>query len=310
MVYLYHTAPRQDKESFTAFQTEMKTFLGFSSSPEGVWRDSMEVIHHSNHPRFQPLTEARISSINQQNGYMFYLDRFGDASDFTYLIVGNVNPETLKPLVEKWIGGLPGNSRKETWKDLGVKAPEGVVKKSVYMGSEPKSMVDVTFHGPMVYNQNNALRMNAMVKVLSIMLRESMREDKGGVYGVRVNPVMKKLPKENYKLTISFGCSPDNVDDLVETAMKDIRNLQDNGPSEINLGKAKETFRREHETDLEDNEWWKKYLSTAYQNGESPDQIADYNTWVQNLTAKDVQDAAKLYLNLQRYMQVVLYPAK
>jgi zinc protease len=310
MVYLYHTAPRQDKEAFSSFQNDMKSFMAFSAGPEGAWRDSITSIMACGHPRKQPLTEARINSISQQNAFMFYLDRFGDASDFTYMFVGNVDLATFKPMVEKWLGGLPGNARKETWKDIGIKTPEGVVKRDIYAGSEPKSMVNLTFHGPATYSEETSFKLNAVVKVLNIMLRESMREEKGGVYGVRVSPEMKKLPQAGYKLTIQFGCAPENVEDLIATALNDIRNLQQNGPSEINLGKVRETLRREHETDIQDNMFWYRTLRRLYQNGDSPEAVTTYDKWVESLTAKDVQETAKALLNMDRYVRVVLWPEK
>jgi zinc protease len=308
LLYLYFTAPRQDKDAFTAFQESMKAYVGFSNGPEGQFGDSVEVTLAQHHRRRQPLTEERVMRLDLQKSYMNYMDRFMEASDFTFVIVGNFEPEKIKPWVEQYIGGLPGMGRKEKPKDLGIEAPAGVVKKEVKAGTDPKSLVNITMPGTFEYSAQNMYEMNATLAVLRIMLRESMREEKGGVYGVGVNAEQASYPKQGYRITISFGCAPDRVEELIGTVWTEIKRLQAEGASEKNLLKVQEIDRRSRETDLQNNDWWLNTIAESELNGIPFTDLGKYNDWVNALTSAKIAALAKKYLSDQRYVQVVLYP--
>ena len=135
-----------------------------------------------------------------------YKDRFADASDFTFVFVGNFKADSIKSFIQTYIGGLPSIKRKENWKDLGIDPPTGIIKKEVDKGLEPKSRVNITFSGPFNWNYENNYNLNSMTDVFRIKLREVLREDKGGTYGVGINANPQKYPDGEYTITISFGC--------------------------------------------------------------------------------------------------------
>jgi zinc protease len=138
-----------------------------------------------------------------------------------------------------------------------------------------------------------------------------MREEKGGVYGVRSDVDIARIPENAYTIRIDFGCAPENVDDLIATALKDIETLKKEGASDKNLQKTKETHRRERETDLRDNEWWMRTLEKSYMyKGKAPENMDKYLELVDKLTIKDIQETAKKYFLNEKYVQVVMNPVK
>lgn len=308
LVHLFFTAPRQDKDAYNAFLDDMKVQRGFSNGPEGRFQDTVMVTLAQGHKRRQPLTDERIAKLDLTQSYMNYMDRFMEASDFTFLFVGNFDPEKIKPWVEQYIGGLPGMNRVEKPKDLGISAPEGVVKKSFQAGKEPKSMVSITFPGTFEFSAQNMYEMDAMMGVLRIMLRESMREEKGGVYGVGANAVQQSYPKQGYRIQIGFGCAPERVDELVATVFNEIKRLQSEGASEKNLQKVQEIDRRSRETDLKDNRWWQENIKRMRLNGIPASAMDDYESWINGLTGAKIAELAKKYFSESHYTQVVLYP--
>jgi zinc protease len=308
LTYLYCTAPRQDNEALENFRQNYKTYVGMMGNPEGKFADSVNVIMSSHHPREFPLTDAVIDAVELQPAFMAYMDRFMDASDFTFVFVGSFEPAQVKPWVEQYIGGIPGNNRKESWKDLGIKAPAGIVKKEVFAGHDPKSMVSLNFTGEFAYSAQNSYEMNAMLSVLRIMLRESMREEKGGVYGVSAYAEQVSFPKQGYKVTIGFGCDPLRVEELIKTVFDEIKRLQTEGASEKNLQKVQEIDRRGRETDLEDNEWWAQSIRKMQLNGIPMTALDDYLGWVNGLNSAKIGALAKQYFHDDKFVQVVLYP--
>ena len=310
LVYLYFTAPRMDKDVFSSFKETMNAVVSMQNGPDGAFQDTIAVTLAQHHLRKMPMTTERVEAIELQPSYMAYLDRFMDASDFTFLLVGNFDPQGIKPWLEQYLGSLPNLSRKESFKDRGISAPKGIVKRELFAGSDDKSMVSITFPGSFEYSQKNNHQMKSMMNVLAIMLRESMREEKGGVYGVRANAVQSAIPNQGYKIQIGFGCAPDRVDELIATVFEEIKNLKTSGASAKNLQKVQEIQRRERETDLLNNEWWLETVE-MFDLTKTPMTVLDeYDSWINGLTAEKVAQAAKDYINTEHYIQVVMYPEK
>ncbi|MEZ4774481.1 MAG: insulinase family protein [Bacteroidia bacterium] len=310
MVNLYFTHPRKDESAFTSLMTKTKGYYAnLLSSPEMYFRSEVLRIMSSDHFRRELIASAeKLDMVKLDDAFRIYQERFADAGDFTFFFVGNFDVEAIKPVLATYLGSLPSSGRIENWKDVGVKNPEGSFEKIVYKGREPKSQVQMKWTGDFEWNGKNRYNLNAMVQVLRIMLRESMREDKGGVYGVGAGASPSKEPKSEYDITISFTCSPDNARDLMETALKDIETLKKKGASEKNLQKVKETQRKDLEVGLKENRYWMQGLVSAYRYEGDPENILKQTEAIDKLKSSDVKKAAKKYLNMDNYKSFLLMP--
>jgi zinc protease len=208
------------------------------------------------------------------------------------------------------LGALPSLKRNESWKDVGIKAPKGVISKEVSRGIEPKSTVNITFNGPFEWSQQNRYNFNSMIDALNIKLREDLREDKGGTYGVRVYGSQSLFPRQEYSITISWGCNPERVDELVKEALLQIDSLKIKPLDPIYIEKVSETQRRTYEVNIKRNNFWLYNLQGYYTNKENPEMMLNYPKLVNHLTAPAIQSVIKEYFNMNNYVKVVLYPEK
>jgi len=311
LLYLYFTSPREDKDGFASYISKEESFVQNQTlSPEGVLRDSAQGIASNHHFRRRPVDEKILKEIDEAKVMELYKQRFNDAGNFTYFFVGSFKPEDLKPMIETYIGGLPATGKKENWKDPNITFPKGIVKKTVYKGTEPKSYVLLELKGKFDWNLKNKIDEDAMMKVLNIMLRQVMREDKSGVYGVGAYMIPARYPKSEYTIYIQFGCAPENVDMLVQTAFDEVAKLKKEGPSQENMVKATETMHRTRETQLKDNNFWLQALQTYTMNDDNISDILKYDETVNKVTAEDIQNACKKYFDMDNYVEVVLRPEK
>ena len=138
--------------------------------------------------------------------------------------------DSIKPLLTTYLGSLPNTDRQESWKDLGIRPPQGVVEEKVYKGTDPKSLVNMTFLGEFSYSREEAYQMGALVQALNIKLTEEVREKMSGVYGISARARPAKYPYEHYSITVSFPCAPENVDTLTQAVFAEIRKLQGKRP--------------------------------------------------------------------------------
>ncbi|RMG69032.1 MAG: insulinase family protein, partial [Bacteroidetes bacterium] len=310
LVHLYFVRPRKDPQAFASMMTRNKSlYANLLASPQYWFRSELTKAINQNHFRrdFIPGAE-KLDMVDLDQAYQIYQERFADAGDFTFLFVGNVSPETLQPLVETYIASLPGLGREEVGQDVGVQPPATPLSRTFYKGSEPQSQVVMRYLGDFTWNTENRFNLKSAVQVLSIMMRESMREEQGGVYGVGASPSFERDPKPRYSVNISFTCAPENVETLMETVETEAGKLREEGPSEKNLAKIKEIMRKELEVDMKQNGYWMEQLRFAYRYGLDPARILEAGTWIEDLSAADIQAAAQTYLQPKQLASFVLNP--
>jgi zinc protease len=309
LIYLYCTEPRKDSTAFVAYRQRMEGLLANrSASPEAAFQDTVRVTLTQHHYRARPWTPELLEEMDLERSYAFYRDRFADIGDFTFLFVGNFDLEQMKPLVQTYLGGLPTRNRVESWRDVDIDPPRGIVVKTVRKGQEPKSRTQIVFTGPFEWSPQNRYELESMVQAFRIKLREVLREDLGGTYGVGVWAAPVHYPEARYRVTISFGCAPERVEELTRVVFQQIDSLKTVGLSEKYLTKVKETQRREWETNLKENRYWLRSLGFKTFHGEDPADILNYNRRIEQLSLAAIQRAAQRYFNTDNYVRVMLYP--
>ncbi len=311
LIYLTFTQPRPDPSMFTVLTTSLKSRLANQkASPEFAFSEALNSILTQDHPRARIMTPEMVDQMNLDKSMAFYKDRFSDASDFTFLFVGSFDLDTMKPLVTQYLAALPATHRKETWKDVGIKRPTGTVERRVDKGLEPKSKAELVYSGPFQYNQDQRVAIRAMAQVLEIRLRESLREDLGGTYSVSASAGYSKRPREEYNITIAFGCSPDRTDELIKGVYKEIDQLKTNGPTDKQVADVKETFLRDQETNMKQNGYLLAQLTGRYQFGEDVTSLFNMADYYNKIDAAMIRDAARLYLKGDNLVKVTLFPEK
>lgn len=311
LIYKYFTEPRRDEAAFQSYVTKQAGILqNRGSDPQSVFFDTVSYAMSGYNYRFRPRTADQLKEINLDRAIAIYKERFSDASGFSFFFVGNFKSEELKPLVETYLASLPSLNKKEQWKDIGAVAPKGKFERIVKKGTEPKSTVMMRFNTPFEYTRQNRNEVNALLKLMNIRLREVLREDKSGVYGVSCNATPKHYPYENLELMIYYSCSPENVEMLTNAALDVIKEVKEKGCEEKNLVKIRETALRERETSLKENQFWLSTLSSNWQNGEDINDINKYTEWVNSVKTDDMLRFANKYLKTENYARFVLNPEK
>ncbi len=309
LIYLEITAPRRDETSFRAWQArESEQVRNRRLSPEASFFEDLQTFVAQNHRRRRPTTPEVLAGVDLDRALAVFRDRFADVGDFTFVFVGNVTPERLKPLVETYLASLPSKGRKETWRDVGVSPPSGVKAMTVAKGTEPKAQLVLLFHGTETWTRDNDNDLQMLEQALSIRLREVLREDMGGVYGVGANGWHTRRPKQQFGFVIQFGCAPENVDKLKQAVFDEIKALQDKGIGDAYLQKVKEARLRAHETSLKENNFWLRELKQSWEFGDDPLLITDIKPMVAKVTSQRIRAAAKRYLRSSEYVTGLLKP--
>jgi zinc protease len=310
LLHLRFTQPRADPIAFAAVASQARALLANrAASPDVVFDQTLEAALSRNSPRRQPETPATVDKWNLAPSLAFYKARFADASNVTFVFVGSFTPEMLKPFVETYLASLPATHARETWRDLGITAPTGVIEKTIEMGIAPKSQVAIVFSGPFEYDDSHKLALRTMGLLLQSRLFDSIRQELGGTYSITASPGAVKFPKPEYSVRIEWTCDPARTETLVKRVFEEIEALKGTYISREHLGRIRQGLLREYELDSQDNGYFLNEIAHRYADREAipPTDLTDQ---IGALTGAAIQDAAKKYLDTNNYVKVTLMPAK
>lgn len=310
MTYLYFTNPRFDEEAFNSYISKNRMiYTNLLSSPQNFYGDKFSRILSQDNPRGGGYPRAEdLDKIDFKRAFEIYKERFADASDFTFLFVGNFDVESIKPLLATYLGSLPNLDREESWTDLGIEAPKGVVKEDIMKGSDPKSYATIYYHGKTDYDALKNYQLSSLGEVITNKLIDVLREEKSGVYGVGASAGMIRLPDEKYYFRIAFPCGPENVDDLVATTHDILKDIKANGITEEDLNKVKQAQLKGLQEDLKQNNYWMNRLYSFYYYNDDLSDFMNSEERIEALTKEDLKKVANEFLNEEQYVQAILLP--
>lgn len=313
LTYSYITGFRRDTIALNSYLTkERARFANLLSDPQNWYSDKVSRITSQNHPRRGFPSIESYDQVRMDDVISVYKDRFKDVSDMHFFFVGNFDPDSLMQLTSKYLGALPGGGREEMWKDVGDRFPEGRVDSVYYRGEAPKSLVQLVYHGKDHFNPDTSYVLQSLLDLARIKLREELREEEGGVYGVSISGGQSKYPIEQYSVRISFNADPPRTNDLITAAQSVIGKLKEHvDPADI--GKVTETQRQGRIKDLQQNQFWMSAFINSWLNGTdiySNTQLEILEKRIAGLNEAILMQAARKYFNDGELISVVMFPEK
>ena len=308
LMYLNFTAPRFDE---TDLDNLKKMYVPFftnkESDPDYICSKEFSKTLYQNHVRRQVTSASQIEALNIPALQSVHSKLFSDANDFRFVIVGNVDLKTLKPLVEKYIGSLPTSKSELTWSNDGVSyAKDGVVNEFRATMQQPKVSVRLVYTGAMEDNAKNRLIVDLLSRALDNRYMVSIREEKGGTYGVSVQGGIDEYPTENYFVGIVFDTNEQLADELVEICDNEIKKIAQEGPLAEDIAKAKEFLQKNYNNVLENNGGWISAITRWYEEGYNYKE--EYLGVLESVTADDVKAFAAQLLEDGNRVLVLMRP--
>ncbi|MEV4883459.1 insulinase family protein [Chitinophaga ginsengisegetis] len=311
LVYLRFTAPRKDTVLFeNALAQSREQIQTRYNDPGNVFKDTVTAVLSGYNYRTSPSTLTRLDSISLEKAYEVYRDRFADASQANFVFVGNFNTDSIKPLLEQYLGALPSLNRKEKAVKLPLRVPKGQLIKTVTKGTDNKATVLLVYNGDCVYSTENKIQLQALSEILQYRLLTSLRENAGEVYTPSVNANMSKEPEQRFAVNVSFGCAPEHVEHLVGLVQQDIANLQQQGATADEVQKFKAGFQKQYELQVESNEFWLQYISGKIESNEALKELPNIEKQLGRVNGASIKAASKNYLSGENVIRFVALPEK
>ena len=310
LLYLRFERPRFDKEAHNTIMMRYAAFLtNMAKDPSKTMQDSLSLYLTNYSPRTMVMNQEFLKLVDFEKIRKIYTERFRNASDFTFFIVGNIGEDTVRPMVEKYIGSIKGYPGKENFIDRKVMPPKGKFVKVVQIPlTVPKSTVFISHNTELKYTSYNNVILKVIQGILDLVFTEKVREEAGGTYGVSVNIASQKFPEQEATDLIMFDCDPARANDLKAIIYNELNNLINTGPSKENLDKTINNLLKNREESKLHNSYWSNVLYAFYYTGTDVNDPKNYEEILKKLTINDIKKVAGQFFSKADLADIVFKP--
>lgn len=307
LAHLYFTQPRRDTVAFASLVNRSYAFLtNRNASPKVDYNDSIRAICYGHHPRLEPVVQATLEKANYDRILQIYRHLYSDASNFKTVIIGNYDEQQLRQLVCQYLATLPSTYQHEqvNWKHV-PQLVEGS-KVSVFRKkmTTPLANVSIIYSADVPFTPQSDLELDFLKRCLSVAYTDSVREEKGGTYGVSIDFGLEKDDKPNATLHISYNADPQRYEELTPIIYQQLENIAKYGPVASSVDKVKKYLVKQYQQAAITNDYWSYVI--WHELDDDADFDKDYCKMVEEMTAEKIQRMAQRLLDAKRCIEVTM----
>ena len=309
IIYLQFTGIRKDEEAYATFKERSIAELANSDlDPDNMFSDTLKSLAYDNSIRDMRLKAEDMHKTDYNRMIEMYRERFADASDFIFTFVGNIDKDTIRPLLEQYIATLPAINRKDEPDETQItKIHRGKVKKHFSRPLEtPKSTIGLMYSGEMPYNLKNIAITQVLNGIFDMLFYDKVRADESASYQVWAEVDVLDFPKGRSSIQIYFDTDPLLQDKMIEVVKSELSKIADEGPSANYLAKSIEMSLVKRQEMVQENDYWLNIISTYYYR--NLDAHHTYEEILNSITTDDIRLFTKELLKQGNEIEVVMYP--
>ena len=310
LIYLKLTKPKIDSTIISNIKKAMRSRIKQADrNPKYIFGKELARYYYSNNPRIIYDTLESVDELNSSRMLDIYRDRFSDMNNFGFFVIGDITTATLERLMRKYLANLPTRDRDETFVDRGYRSLQGGRSFVKYLNSDDIANISMTYKSKLPLSTKSRLTLKAMKSILGVRLRESIREDKSGVYGIGVSTNINRELKGKTTCNITFNSDPKRRDELISAVKDIIERLKKEGVTEEELATYREKFAVEYRRSIKSNSYWISMMIDSYKYDTPLDEIHKLLEISKSITSKDIVDIAKIVLG-EDLLEAELLPLK
>ena len=309
LLYLTFTDPRFDESEYQTGIQQIKAVLpNIQNDPDFQFQIEKEKIFYNNNPRVLALNEELLEKADLATIERVYRELFKDAAGAEVTIIGNVDADALKPLVEKYIGSLPKGKKATDWKKENcIAVAEGQIEKTVKLKMQtPKSTVHQLYTAYMPYDIKTGVTLDVANYILDMIYTKTIREDQGGTYSVGSALQGRRKPYPRIDVHVLFTTNPESAEKLSKIAIDELEKFAQNGPSQEQFNMAIENLKKNLPEKRISNSYWLSALNHYYEYGVDYDK--EYEAAINSVTPEDVKNILQAVLAQKNFIEVTLAP--
>lgn len=292
---LQMTAPRFNQNDFeTVLNQNLTYYQNRERDPKVIYNDSIAATLYPNDTRARAIKAEDMKSLSFDRLAPLHSHLFGGIQNYRLFFVGDIDPDTLRPLVERYVGSVPKTKGLRTWHDRGIRMPKGEIENRFSAPMHmPKTSIMFAFSGEMPYTLENSLTISALAQIMRMRYTQKIREEKGGSYGVGCGGSLRHIPAEEYLLRVAFDTNKAQSYELMQIVVDELKAFAEVGPSAEDVDKIRKFLLKQYDEQMKSNYTWLNYLQAWHKYGR--DEYSDYHRLIEELSPEKVrQMAAKI----------------
>ncbi len=319
LMYLFMNKPRFTDDGWNYLMSVLgQQAQSYGSQPGDLFYQQVQDLIYGD-IRHAPFDMDYLAKIDRTKAEKFYNEHFTNPLDFTYVFVGDFDEESLLDMAECYLGSIKGKAANDEFGKYDKKydAVKGIKSATVTKGLDNQGKVEIQFRKKAVPAKNaaeyykNEEELWILNRVLDIRLREIVREDKGGTYGVGVYSGLTGRDGYNSYLGVYFGCEPEREEELMSEVIKELKNICANGIDESYIQKVTETERRTYEENLRNNYYWRSNIINSMIYDYLPLDYVKIDEEIWNSADSEfIKELCRKYTDFDNYVLVNLVPEK
>jgi zinc protease len=310
LLYLNVVDPRYDDEEYQTGLSQIKAILpNLEKQPQFKFQEFVKDVLYGNNVRQLVLNSSIVEKANIADVEKVGKRLFANVAGAVVYVVGNVDSETLKPLVEKYVASLPGGKKGTKWTDRKEDFVKGEVIKELPVAMEtPKTTVLQVYSADMPYSVELEALLDAAKLYLDMVYVETLRESEGGTYGASVATTIRREPKPVAILQVAFETNPESAEKLSKLALEGVQKLIEEGIPADKLDMIIKNIKKNIPQDRISNGYWLGNLQKNIEFGENYDEA--YEKAVDAITSDAVVATLKKLVEQKNFIQLMMVPEK
>ena len=310
MLYLNITDPRYDSEEYLIGINQIKAIMpNLEKMPQlKLQKLIMETLYGGNERKLtinnEIIEKANIGDLENASRRLF-----GNVAGATVYVVGNIDAETLKPLVTKYIASLPGGKKGSKFIDRNEDIVKGnIVKESAMTMETPKSTVLQVYTAGIPYSIKNEALLDIAKLYLDMVYVETLRESEGGTYGASVATQCDREPKDIAILQVAFETNPESAEKLSKLATEGVQKFIAEGIPADKFDMIIKNIKKNIPQERISNSYWSRTLQKFVEFGDKYD--SEYEDAVDTATSEAVVEFVKSIVDADNFIQLTASPEK
>ena len=308
MSYLYFTNVKKDDKQYQNLMTQLEMALKNKSlSPDAVFSDSVAATMYAHNARFTNPQLENLKELDYDRILQIAKERYQNAGQFTFVIAGNFDEQTIRPLIEQYIASLPATKKKaEDFKEVMTFAKGEVVNEFKVKTESPKATAREMWYAEMPYTLENIVKIDAVGQVLSMIYLKTIREEESAAYSCGAAGYFSTGSHQPKAMLMAYcPMNPDKSELAVRLLHEGIASMQKQVDAD-QLQKVKEYMLKQIEVDAKNNNYWINTITTFKEYG--LDVHSDYKKTVEALTVDNVRDFLNQLLKSGNHTEIVMTP--
>ncbi len=281
-------------------------------NPMKAFSDSLQVTLYGDNPYIVNMKEEDLDKVSYDRAIEIYNERFADASDFTFIVVGNFDNDSIRNYACQYLATLPVVKRKDKAMDGHIDFQAGShMSRFQKKQEQPSCTMVMAKTSPVKYNLKNSLVADILGQILDIRLTETIREEMGAAYSTGTSAGLRTQKSEDkYRLVLQVYApvKPDMVDTCMTVINHELEKISLGEVSQQNIDKVKEYMQKSYVESQRKNGSWLSYIQAYYRRGY--DLNTPYEETLKSITGKDIAKMAKQLLKAKNDFTVIMLPTE